>query len=290
MRKHRALQCRLDEDLGPLTRFLSSQGVAHRVTEERGEQVVWTRSAEDAELVRSIYTQGVPAEPVGQDDEPLRGGPVVRTRTNWPLVFRLVPVTLAVLAITAVVALWTGLGTNIETIVQLSFTPVDSRGYLASTPDLQQWWRFVTPIFIHFGLMHLAFNALWYWELGKRIELRSGSLWLLGLTLLFALVSNIAQWLVSGSTALFGGLSGVLYGLLGYCWLYQLICPNVHFDLPKGVVVMMLAWLVLCLSGVVTMLGFGAIANAAHVGGLVIGCVCGAAAGGVQRWARGSVK
>ena len=282
MSKHRALQCPLDEDLGPLTRFLSSQGVAHRVTEERGEQVVWTRSAEDAELVRSIYTRGVPAE---QGDLPFRTAPVVRT--NWARVLRYLPVTLpvtlAVLVITAVVALWTGVGTNIEAMVQLSFTPMDSRGYLASTPDLQQWWRFITPMFIHFGLMHLAFNALWYWELGKRIEIRSGSLWLLGLTLLFALVSNTAQWLVSGSTALFGGLSGVLYGLLGYCWLYQLILPNVHFDLPKGVVVMMLAWLVLCLSGVVTMLGFGAIANAAHVGGLVIGCLCGVTAAGLQR-------
>ena len=282
MSMHRALQCRLDEDLGQLTRFLHSQGVPHRITEERGEQVVWTGSEEDAELVRSIYIRGVPAE---QGELPFRTAPVARTR--WTLLLRHVPVSLVVLAITALVALWTGLGTNIEAIVQLSFTPVDSRGYLAAAPDMQQWWRLITPIFIHFGLMHLAFNALWYWELGRRIEIRSGSLWLLGLTLLFALVSNTAQWLVSGSTALFGGLSGVLYGLLGYCWLYQLILPNVHFDLPKGVVIMMLAWLVLCLSGVVTMLGFGAIANAAHVGGLVIGCICGIVAAGVQRWGRG---
>ena len=75
---------------------------------------------------------------------------------------------------------------------------------------------------------------------------------LLGLTLMFALVSNTGQWLVSGPTTLFGGLSGVLYGLLGYCWLYQMISPNVHFDLPRGVVVMMLAWLALCMSGLVT--------------------------------------
>lgn len=282
MSMYRALQCRLDEDLGRLTRFLHSQGVPHRITEERGEQVIWTRSEEDAALVRNIYTEGLPAE---QESLPFRTAPA--RRMNWALLLRHLPVTLAVLVITAVVALWTGLGTNIEAIVQLSFTPVTSQGHLAASPDLQQWWRFITPIFIHFGLMHLAFNALWYWELGRRIEIRSGSLWLLGLTLLFALVSNTAQWMVSGSTALFGGLSGVLYGLLGYCWLYQLILPNVHFDLPKGVVIMMLAWLVLCLSGVVTMLGFGAIANAAHVGGLVIGCICGVAAGGVQRWVQG---
>jgi GlpG protein len=38
---------------------------------------------------------------------------------------------------------------------------------------------------------------------------------------------------------------------------------------------MMLVWLVLCLSGLVSMIGFGEIANAAHVGGLVMGCLTG---------------
>lgn len=283
MSMYRAMQCRLDEDLSPLTRFLRRQGVPHRITEERGAQVVWTHNEADAELVRSFHAEGVPA----QADTAAAGIARPAARMNWALLLRHLPVTIVVLVITAVVALWTGVGRNIEAIALLSFTPVDSRGYLAIAPDLQQWWRLVSPIFLHFGWMHLAFNALWYWELGRRIELRSGSLWLLGLTLLFALVSNGAQWAVSGPTALFGGLSGVLYGLLGYCWLYQLLSPNVHFDLPRGVVIMMLAWLVLCLTGLVTVLGFGAIANAAHVAGLVIGCLCGVIAGGMQRWRAG---
>lgn len=283
MSMHRALECQLDEDLSQLTRFLHQQGVPHRITEERGEQVIWTGDEADAEIVRRIYAEGVPAEQATLD---FRASVRPAARLNWPLMLRYMPVTLAVLAITFFVAFWTGLGSRIGAVIVLSFTPVNSMGLMASEPDLAQWWRLVTPIFLHFGWMHLAFNALWYWELGRRIEMRSGSLWLLGLTLLFALVSNGGQWLVSGPTTLFGGLSGVLYGLLGYCWLYQLISPNVHFDLPKGVVIMMLAWLVLCMSGLVTALGFGAIANAAHVSGLVIGCVCGVIAGGVQRWFR----
>jgi GlpG protein len=112
--------------------------------------------------------------------------------------------------------------------------------------------------------------------------MRSGGLWLLGLTLLIGVVSNTAQWLWSGSS-LFGGLSGVLYGLLGYCWVYQKLAPNVFFDLPRGVIIMMLAWLVLCMTGLITLLGFGAIANAAHVSGFVAGCAIGAVAGTLQR-------
>src|SRR5690606_17148636 len=85
------------------------------------------------------------------------------------------------------------------------------------------------------------------------------------------------------SAAFRGCCAGGLSGLLGYCWLYQLLAPDMHCDLPKGVVIMMLAWLVFCLSGMISVLGFGAIANAAHVGGLVVGCICGVIAGGMQR-------
>ncbi|MGA8134443.1 MAG: rhomboid family intramembrane serine protease, partial [Pseudomonas gingeri] len=116
--------------------------------------------------------------------------------------------------------------------------------------------------------------GMWYWELGRRIELRQGSINLIGLTLLFSLVSNYTQYYVSGPT-LFGGLSGVLYGLLGYCWIYQWVSPNPVYRLPRGVLVMMLVWLLLCLSGLVSMIGFGEIANGAHVGGLLIGCFSG---------------
>ena len=278
MSMYRAMHCRVDEDLGPLTHFLRQQGVPHRITEERGQQVIWTRDEVDAEIVRGVYAQGVPEPTVSH--RPTRRG--ARSPLAWQQMLRLIPVTMAVLLITAIVALITGLGSKLQTIALFTFTPLTPAGYIATAPDMTQWWRLIAPMFLHFGWMHLAFNALWYWELGRRIELRSGGGWLLGLTLLFALVSNTAQWLFSGP-ALFGGLSGVLYGLLGYCWLYQLLAPNVHFDLPRGGVAMMLGWLVLCLSGVVTLLGVGAIANAAHVGGLLIGCLCGAAAGALQR-------
>jgi GlpG protein len=49
------------------------------------------------------------------------------------------------------------------------------------------------------------------------------------------------------------------------------------------VLAMMLIWLVLCMSGLVSMIGFGEIANAAHVGGLVIGCLTGLLGGVYNR-------
>ncbi|MBC7210784.1 MAG: rhomboid family intramembrane serine protease [Pseudomonas sp.] len=197
-------------------------------------------------------------------------------------------VTAAILILSVVVAAVTGLGDNLSTIGWFTFLSFKVQGdYLYFTPLLQglaegQLWRLVSPMLLHFGVLHLAMNGLWYWELGKRIELRQGPWMLLGLTLLFSLVSNLAQHFTSGPS-LFGGLSGVLYGLLGHVWLYQWLAPNPQFNLPKGVLVMMLIWLVICLSGVVGQLGFGQIANAAHVGGLLIGCLTGLLGGALAR-------
>ena len=71
--------------------------------------------------------------------------------------------------------------------------------------------------------------------------------------------------------------------MLGHCWLYQWLAPNPIYRLPRGVLVMMLIWLGLCLSGLVSVLGFGEIANGAHVGGLLIGCATGLMGGLLAR-------
>lgn len=198
------------------------------------------------------------------------------------------PMTAAVLLLTFVVAAVTYLGDNFATMRWLTFRDFRIQGqYALFTPLAEslaagQWWRLFTPMLIHFGWLHLAMNAMWFWELGRRIEFRQGGPMLLGLTLLFGLVSNVVQYAVSGAS-LFGGLSGVLYGLLGHCWIFQYLAPNQAYRLPRGVVAMMLIWLLVCLSGVIDLLGFGSIANGAHVGGLLVGCLSGLLGGLLAR-------
>ena len=113
------------------------------------------------------------------------------------------------------------------------------------------------------------------WELGSRIERGLGSLNLLGLFLVIALVSNTIQYLFGGP-ALFGGLSGVVYGLLGFAWVGATLQPAWGFRPANPIMLFMLGWLVICVLGVVEVLGFGAVANAAHVGGLLTGALLGA--------------
>lgn len=266
--------------------LLQQLQVAHRITETPGGLQLWLADEASLTQVEQLWQQfqADPARfalPSQQAVVPGRGAASLAE-------LRHIPVVAISLVLSLLVALLTHLGDSLAGIAPFTFTPIiqqDGQSYLLSLGDslaMGQWWRLLSPIFIHFGLLHLVMNLLWTWELGRRIEQHSGSLFLLGLLVISGVLSNLAQYLVSPG-ALFGGLSGVLYALLGYCWIYQRLCPVAAFRLPSGVVTLMLVWLVLCFSGLVSLLGFGQIANAAHLSGLVLGCLAGAVAGWLAR-------
>ncbi|UVM29681.1 rhomboid family intramembrane serine protease [Pseudomonas sp. B21-021] len=270
------LRVPLAADLSGFVKLLQRMQVPHRVSEEAGEQVLWVPS-EISDDVRSLYERF----PAGDPDQQLEI-PVAPTfkRPSFAEQLKHAKATGFILLLSLIVGGLTFLGDNLETMRWLTFLDFRVIGdYIHFTPLADslaagQWWRLFTPMLIHFGILHLAMNGMWYWELGRRIESRQGSVNLIGLTLLFGLVSNYAQF-AWGGPSLFGGLSGVLYGLLGHCWIFQLLAPNPAYRLPRGVLVMMLVWLLVCMSGLISMIGFGEIANAAHVGGLLIGCFTG---------------
>lgn len=280
-----ALRRPLQEDLSGFVALLRRLEVPHRVSEERDSQVLWVPAEALAEQVRELYLR----YPRGAAEEELPT-PARAPRPGIAAHLRASPLTTAMLLLTLLVALLSFGGSNYEVVGWLSFQGFQIQGhYIYFQPWLEtlhsgQWWRLFSPMLIHFGPLHLAMNALWYWELGRRIEAHQGGLVLLGLTLTFALLSNFAQY-AYGGPSLFGGLSGVLYGLLGYCWIFRLLAPTPAYVLPRGVLAMMLIWLVVCLTGVIDSL-FGSIANAAHVGGLLAGCAAGLVGGAVARLRR----
>jgi GlpG protein len=142
-------------------------------------------------------------------------------------------------------------------------------------------WRLVTPIFLHLDLMHLVFNMLALLALGTRVEATRGRLRLVALVLVVAVLSNVAEYYLSWSledgpklelrpSPLFGGMSGVLYGLFGYMWMKSRYEPELGLYVPTDMVVIMLGWFFLCAAGVI-----GNVANIAHAAGLVSGIVIG---------------
>jgi GlpG protein len=130
-----------------------------------------------------------------------------------------------------------------------------------------QWWRLLGPAFIHFSTLHIAFNLLWWWILARQIEQTFGSSSLLLLFLFTALTSNVAQLVIDGPN--FGGLSGVVYGLVGCVWWLGWLKPNWGIGLPKPLIGFLLIWLVIGYADILWI----HMANTVHTVGLLAGCL-----------------
>lgn len=140
--------------------------------------------------------------------------------------------------------------------------------------DMSEPWRIFTPAFLHFSATHLVFNLFWWWYLGGRIELYLGSKMLIGLFFITAIVANITQFYWQGP--LFGGLSGVVYGLLGFAMIMSAKRGGPLW-LPPMLLVFMVGWLLLGYTNALPV----NMANDAHLAGLISGIV----AGGFVRFA-----
>ena len=198
------------------------------------------------------------------------------TIENW----RHVPATLVLLALSFAGFLLVYLNAPMEWLSTLTYTNFRVSGQqLVFIGTEGQYWRLLTPIFLHFGWMHIVFNSLWVWELGGKLELCLGPWALLALVVVLGVSSNSGQYLVGGS-ALFGGMSGVVYGLLGFSLVYGRLRSVPLLAVPNGLVIFMVGWLIFCMVAPTEILGFGSIANTAHLVGLVVGCTLGLGAWG----------
>jgi len=277
---HTALSVDVEEDLLPLSALLHQRGVAHRIFEESGRQVVKVQHAEHAQQVAALYR----AWRAGEVRIELTGKPRKIARPG-AMQWRSAPVTLALILLSIGGFLLVYLGAPPAWIGYLTFTPfsiADNNLVFGSIDG--QYWRLITPAFLHFGWLHIVFNSLWLWELGSRVERVMGQLNMVLLFLVIALVSNASQF-AFGGPGLFGGMSGVVYGLLGFSWVAPLLQPRWRIQPTPAIMLFMVGWLLVCLVGLIEVLGFGAIANAAHLGGLICGAMLGAAFGLLSRLA-----
>jgi GlpG protein len=108
-------------------------------------------------------------------------------------------------------------------------------------------WRLITPIFLHFSFLHIFFNMIWLRDLGSMIEGRQSTWVLAVLVLVIAACSNVAQFYLSGPD--FGGMSGVVYGLLGYVWMRGKFDPGSGLYVHPSTVTMMVIWFFLGFTG-----------------------------------------
>jgi GlpG protein len=259
----------LEQDLSALSNHLRERGLQHRIAEENGQQCL---AVLDAAVVPALqefldqYAQGqVNLHSASTISPPTESGvPTLIEQAAQ------VPVVVCLIIFSVVGALMNG------SVLMSYFTFQDYNGahFVPFNESLARGeiWRLLTPTFLHSGVFHVLFNSLWLWELGRRLEFFLGRRHFLLFFVFSAVAANIAQYMWSDNVT-FGGMSGVVYALVGFIAVRQRLAPHPLVAVPSALIGFMLFWLVLCVTGVVDYFISGSVANAAHVGGLVAGCV-----------------
>ncbi|MEC9093529.1 MAG: rhomboid family intramembrane serine protease [Planctomycetota bacterium] len=141
-----------------------------------------------------------------------------------------------------------------------------------------QFWRLFTPMFIHFGLLHILFNMMWLNALGGQFENRLGTTRFGVFVLTAAVVSGFIQQMMpenmqgTGALTICGGMSGVNYALAGFIWMKSLYEPRSGFFLSPVSIFILILWMFMGIFDGGRALGM---ANWAHGAGFVFGLVCG---------------
>ena len=135
---------------------------------------------------------------------------------------------------------------------------------------MEEPWRLITTIFPHGGFIHLAFNLLWIWMLGRAIEARIGTIGMLVLVIVTTLSASGLQLVFVGRPI---GLSGVVYGLAAYAWMRGRRDPLFRGVIDDSTRNLLVAWFFVCI--LLTWVGAMNIANAAHAGGALMGIALG---------------
>jgi len=275
--------------LKPLMTLLRSAGVEHLIESLRSHGIGCAIERQGSRLVLLVEEQA--PEPLLAQlvhdwrlQEASRRGMVdvkglsaftTRAMKNFPW-------TLALMALNIVclpAGLWLADAGEVTSMLKaLSLYPLEltPQGYVlvpaVNALEAGEWWRLVSPMLLHFSWLHITFNLLWVWEVGRRIEFAHGVPWFLGVTVIASVAANGLQaWLAP--LQLFGGMSGVVFAYLSYVMVWDWFRPALKIGLAKGIYIVMLAYLALGFSGLIDLLGLGSLANGAHLGGLLAGVV-----------------
>lgn len=266
-------------DLAPLAKRWQGMGILHRVAEDAGKQVIYATPQDKSVIQQEVRGFLSGSLTVGNGQSSFSSDEAVEVSqfdlSQW---VRQAPVTVILIVLSTIGFLLTEFGletiTDLLVIQAIDYSGAAQRLNLPAQISINEYlahghyWRLVTPIFLHFGWVHLVFNMLWTWELGRRIEQVMGSMHLLMLVMFIGIASNLYQTFAT-PLAYFGGMSGVIYGLLAYCGVFTVIAPHKSLHMPVAIYALMLGSLAIGYSGIFDFLA--RMANTAHLMGLVFG-------------------
>lgn len=285
MKRIRAACVPLDFDLRPVIAALRRAGCRLQVSEESGEQVVWVWDVSQVEPLQRLIEAQRRGELVVHENlaaNQNRGYAQAGVALIWRLsnFLKSCPLASTIAALCLTIALMSQLGRDLRGLEGLFFPPLLFSSFLELALELidpSLFLRSLTPALLHFGEIHLVFNLLWLFYFGRQIERVQPLLLVAVVYVVITLAGNVAQYYLTGSNA-FGGLSGLIYGLVGYTWLLGIMVPNSRIALRSSTFLVF----------VVAMVGMAifassSIASEAHAGGLFAGLVAGFCVGLWQR-------
>jgi GlpG protein len=302
----------LEADAQRFAEYLLTINVSTRVLHETTGYSIWVRDESQidrakSELAAFLANRSDPkyaaAAPLAREIKKVEAAREERTRRNvvdmrqhWrnPSI-RQTPFMWLLIFLSFAVTLYSGFG---------QVTPQDAPGraafldkiWIAPPPLIGQFasldavlsgevWRLVTPILLHLSIMHLLFNMMWVFHLGRAVEMIDGTWRFVLLVLVIAVTSNVAQFYLPNlevflqpgpgrvliiRNPFFGGMSGVVYGLFGYIWIRSRRDPLSRYHMDDQTVLLMIVWFFVCLFDLV-----GPVANTAHGVGLLVGMAIG---------------
>ncbi|KKI88652.1 hypothetical protein WQ54_30955 [Bacillus sp. SA1-12] len=149
-----------------------------------------------------------------------------------------------------------GGSTNTETLIRFGakFNPLIFEG---------EWWRFVTPIVLHIGFLHLLMNSFALYFIGPAVERAYGSSRFLFIYLVAGISGSIVSF--AFSPFLSAGASGAIFGCFGALLYIGVLNPKVFFRTMGSNLLVIVA--------INIAIGFAIpnIDNAGHIGGLIGG-------------------
>jgi rhomboid protease GluP len=198
-------------------------------------------------------------------------------------------ITILVANIFLFLLMWKSSGMSFESLMAFPATvliPYGAKMNLLIDAPPHQWWRFVTPMFLHGGLIHLLVNMYSLWMLGPYVEKLYGSARFVVFWVVTGVAGVVASYfsVVQPGTPLsfIGrfifktqdnpsvGASGALFGLIGVLFVFGI---KFRHELPEGFKRAFGTGLlpVIVLNLFIGFMGQRLIDNAAHLGGLISG-------------------
>ncbi|MET0387717.1 MAG: rhomboid family intramembrane serine protease [Polyangiales bacterium] len=239
-------------------------------------RTVWIVSEQDLQkaqqLLRTFLAQTAIAGRRGQSSQP------IPYRQRILLFVQQAPVTSLLFLVCLLVAFYTDLGANRPRVELFTISRMPTEAATSWSPwdalRAGELWRVFTPALLHFHPFHVLFNVFWLRDLGGPTERVQGSWQYVGFMLWSAAVSNLAE-LAFGHSQMFGGMSGVVYALMGYLWARGTADPASGIRLPRSWVLFFVGWMALGFTGLLDGLLGGGIANYCHLGGFAAGALYG---------------